>query len=176
MTDLTRLITEVPGYPTPGVVFRDITPLIGSPGGLAAAIDGLVALAPDEVDVVLGIEARGFIFGPAVALAKGAGFVPVRKPAKLPRRVETVTYDLEYGTETLAVHADAFAPGAKVMVVDDVLATGGTIAAVAELVSRLGGDLVGVGLLAELTYLGGRERLDGLGIGPVSAVVTLGAT
>lgn len=175
MTDLARLIKDVPGYPTPGVMFRDITPLIGSSGGLATAIDRLVALAPDEVDVVLGIEARGFIFGPPVALAKGAGFVPVRKPSKLPRRVETVTYDLEYGTETLAVHADAFQPGAKVMVVDDVLATGGTVAAVAELVARLGGDLVGVGLLAELTYLGGRERLDRLGVGPVSAVLALDA-
>jgi adenine phosphoribosyltransferase len=175
MTDLARLIQDVPGYPTPGVMFRDITPLIGTPGGLAAAVEALVSQAPDEVDVVLGIEARGFIFGPPVALAKGAGFVPVRKPAKLPREVVTVTYDLEYGTETLAMHADAFAAGAKVLVVDDVLATGGTIAAAAELVARLGGELVGVGLLAELTYLGGREKLDRLGIGPVSAVVTLDA-
>src|SRR5690242_20316665 len=104
--DLAQLIRDVPGYPTPGVVFADITPLIGSPGGLAAAVEGLVGLAPAEVDIVLGIEARGFIFGPPVALAKGAGFAPVRKPAKLPREVVTVTYDLEYGTETLALHRD----------------------------------------------------------------------
>jgi adenine phosphoribosyltransferase len=175
LIDLARLIRDVPGYPTPGVLFRDITPLIGSPGGLAAAVDCLVALAPDEVDVVLGVEARGFIFGPPVALAKGAGFAPVRKPAKLPRQVESVTYDLEYGTETLAVHRDAFPAGAKVLVVDDVLATGGTIAAAAELVKRLGGELVGVSLLAELTYLGGRQRLDDLGIGPVTSVLTLDA-
>jgi adenine phosphoribosyltransferase len=175
LNDLTELIRDVPGYPTPGVLFRDITPLIGSPTGLAAAVDSLIALAPDEVDVVLGIEARGFIFGPPVALAKGAGFAPVRKPAKLPREVETVTYDLEYGTETLAVHRDAFPAGAKVLVVDDVLATGGTIAAAAELVKRLGGELVGVCLLAELTHLGGRQRLDGLGIGPVTSVLILDA-
>lgn len=175
MTDLARLIKDVPGYPTPGVMFRDITPLIGSPGGLAAAVAGLVGQAPAEVDVVLGIEARGFIFGPPVALAKGAGFVPVRKPAKLPREVMSVTFDLEYGTETLAVHRDAFAPGAKVLVVDDVLATGGTVAAVAKLVERLGGDLVGVSLLAELTYLGGRERLDRLGVGPVTSLLSLDA-
>ena len=175
MTDLARLIADVPGYPTPGVMFRDITPLIGSPGGLAAAVDGLVALAPDEVDVVLGIEARGFIFGPPVALAKGVGFAPVRKPAKLPREVVSVTYDLEYGTETLAVHRDAFRPGARVLVVDDVLATGGTIAATAQLVDRLGGRLVGVALLAELTYLAGRARLDALGIGPVRSLLTIGS-
>lgn len=176
MTDLTRLIKEVPGFPTSGVTFRDITPLIGSPGGLAAAVRGLVGTAPAEVDVVLGIEARGFIFGPPVALAKGAGFVPVRKSAKLPREVVSVTYDLEYGTETLAVHCDAFAAGTKVLVVDDVLATGGTIVAAAKLVEILGGDLIGVSLLAELTYLGGRRRLDGLGIGPVVSLLSLDAT
>jgi adenine phosphoribosyltransferase len=175
MSDLARLIRDVPGYPTPGVLFRDITPLIGSPGGLAAAVDGLVAISPAGIDMVLGIEARGFIFGPPVALARGAGFAPVRKPARLPREVESVTYALEYGTETLAVHRDAFGPGARVLVVDDVLATGGTIAAVAELVSRLGGELVGVSLLAELTYLGGRQRLHRLGIGPVASVLTIDA-
>lgn len=174
-SDLARLITDVPGYPSPGVMFRDITPLIGSPGGLAAAVHHLVALVPAPVDVVLGIEARGFIFGPPVALAKGAGFVPVRKPAKLPREVETVTYDLEYGTETLAVHRDAFPAGARVLVVDDVLATGGTAVAVAELVARLGGELVGISLLAELSYLGGREKLERLGIGPVASVLTIDA-
>lgn len=175
MSDLARLIADVPGYPIPGVVFRDITPLIGSAAGLAAAVEGLLAIAPEEVDVVLGIEARGFIFAPPVALAKGAGFVPVRKPAKLPREVVSVAYDLEYGTETLAVHADAFASGARVLVVDDVLATGGTVAAAAELVSQLGGDLVGVNVLLELTELGARERLADLGVGPISSVLALDA-
>lgn len=175
MTDLAGLIKDVPGYPTPGVVFRDITPLVGSADGLAAAVAGLVDLAPATVDVVLGIEARGFIFGPPVALAKGAGFVPVRKPAKLPREVETVTFDLEYGTDALAVHRDAFGPGAKVLVVDDLLATGGTVAAAAELVRRLGGELVGVSVLAELTYLGGRARLERLGIGPIVSLIELDA-
>lgn len=173
MSDLARLIADVPGYPTPGVVFRDITPLIASANGLAAAVNELIALAPAEFDVVLGIEARGFIFGPPVALARQAGFVPVRKPTKLPREVISVTYDLEYGTETLAVHTDAFAAGAKVLVVDDVLATGGTVAAVAELVERLGGELVGVNVLLELTHLGARQRLADLGVGPISSVLAL---
>jgi adenine phosphoribosyltransferase len=173
--DLARLIREVPDYPRPGVVFRDITPLLASAGAFAASVDALVDISPADVDVVVGIEARGFLFGAPVALALGAGFVPVRKPAKLPRTVVTVTYDLEYGTETLALHEDAFVPGTRVLVVDDVLATGGTVVAAAELVSRLGAELVGVSLLSELTYLGGRERLDAAGIGPVAAVVTFDA-
>jgi adenine phosphoribosyltransferase len=173
--DLARLIREVPDHPQPGVVFRDITPLLASPDGFAAAIDALVGLSPGEADVVVGIEARGFLFGAPVALALGAGFVPIRKPAKLPREVVTVTYDLEYGTETLALHADAFAPGTRVLVVDDVLATGGTVAAAAELISRLGGVLVGVSLLSELTYLGGRQRLDRADVGPVASVLTFDA-
>lgn len=172
---LVELIADVPDYPTAGVMFRDITPLIASPQGLAGAVEQMIAISPVDVDVVVGLEARGFIFGPAIALALGAGFVPIRKPAKLPRAVETVTYDLEYGTETLAVHADAFAPGTRVLIVDDVLATGGTVAAAAELLSRLRADLAGVTLLAELTYLGGRERLDGLGVGPIAAALTLDA-
>jgi adenine phosphoribosyltransferase len=174
--ELARLIREVPDYPQTGVVFRDITPLLASPDGFAASIDALVGLSPTDIDVVVGIEARGFLFGAPVALALGAGFVPIRKPAKLPRGVVTVTYDLEYGTETLALHEDAFGPGTRVLVVDDVLATGGTVVAAAELISRLGGDLVGVSLLSELTYLGGRERLDAAGIGPVASVVTFDAT
>ena len=173
--DLARLIREVPDYPQPGVAFRDITPLLASAAGFAAAVDALVAVGPREVDVVVGIEARGFLFGAPVALALGAGFVPIRKPAKLPRDVVTVTYDLEYGTETLALHADAFVPGTRVLVVDDVLATGGTVVAAAELIARLGGDLAGVSLLSELTYLGGRARLDAAGIGPVASVLAFDA-
>lgn len=175
-SDLARLIADVPDYPTPGVLFRDITPLIAHPGGLAAAVEQMVTASPREVDIVVGLEARGFIFGPAIALALGAGFVPARKPDKLPRTVESVTYELEYGSTTLAMHADAFEPGARVLIVDDVLATGGTAAAAAELVRRLGGDLVGVTLLIELSELGGRERLAALGFGPVTSVLTFGAS
>lgn len=174
--ELARLIREVPDYPQPGVVFRDITPLLASPEGFDAAIASLVDLGPRDVDVVIGIEARGFLFGAPVALALGAGFVPIRKPAKLPREVVTVTYELEYGTETLALHTDAFAPGARVLVVDDVLATGGTVVAAAELVTRLGGELVGVSLLSELSYLGGRERLADAGIAPVASLITFDAS
>ena len=174
--DLARLIREVPDYPQPGVVFRDITPLLASPAGFSAAIEALVDLSPSDVDVVIGIEARGFLFGAPVALALGAGFVPIRKPAKLPREVVTVTYELEYGTETLALHTDAFAAGARVLVVDDVLATGGTVVAAAELIAQLGGELVGVTLLSELSYLGGRDRLAAAGIAPVASVVTFDAS
>lgn len=174
--ELAGLIREVPDYPQPGVVFRDITPLLASPDGFAAAIEALVDLSPREVDVVVGIEARGFLFGAPVALALGAGFVPIRKPAKLPRDVVSVTYELEYGTETLALHTDAFTAGARVLVVDDVLATGGTVVAAAELVNRLGGDLVGVSLLSELTYLGGRDRLTEAGISPVASLLTFDAS
>ena len=175
-TNLAGLIAEVADYPTPGVRFRDITPLIAHPGGLAAAVEQMVAAGPRQVDIVVGLEARGFIFGPAIALALGAGFVPARKPDKLPRAVESVTYDLEYGSTTLAMHADAVGPGARVLIVDDVLATGGTAAAAAELVGRLGGQLVGITLLLELSELGGRERLTQRGFGPVTSVLTFGAS
>ena len=170
--DLAGLIAEVADYPTPGVRFRDITPLIAHPGGLAAAVEQMVAIGPREVDIVVGLEARGFIFGPAIALALGAGFVPARKPDKLPRAVESVSYVLEYGTTTLAMHADAFGPGARVLIVDDVLATGGTAAAASQLVGRLAGELVGITVLLELASLGGRERLTRLGYGPVTSVLT----
>ena len=173
--ELAALIRQVPDYPQPGVVFRDITPLLASPAGFASAVDALVELSPREVDVVVGIEARGFLFGAPVALALGAGFVPIRKPAKLPREVVSVTYELEYGTETLALHTDAFASGARVLVDDDVLPTGGPVVAAAELVARLGGELVGVTLLSELAYLGGRGRLVDAGISPVTSLLTFDA-
>jgi adenine phosphoribosyltransferase len=176
MRRIAELITDVPDFPEPGVVFRDITPLIGSPEGLAAAVDALVEISPPEVDVVLGIEARGFIFAAPVALALKAGLAPVRKPAKLPRETVSVTYDLEYGTETLALHADAVPAGSRVLIVDDVLATGGTALATAELVQRLGAELAGVSVLVELDYLGGRERLASAGIGGVRSVLTLSST
>lgn len=169
--DLAALVVDVPDFPTPGVTFRDITPLIGSPAGLAAAVEGLVAAAPSDVDLVVGMEARGFLFGVPVALALGVGFVPVRKPGKLPRASVSVTYDLEYGTETLVMHADALRPGARVLLVDDVLATGGTVVATAELVRRLGGEVVHVALVMELGFLGGRALLAEHGLHRVSALL-----
>ena len=168
-----RLIEDVPDFPQPGVTFRDITPLLASPEGLAASVEALIEISPAEVDIVVGLEARGFIFAAPVALALGAGFVPVRKPGKLPRATITASYELEYGSETLAVHADAVPAGARVLIVDDVLATGGTALAAVELVRRLGGELVGVSLLAELTYLPGRRRLSEAGIEGVHAALTL---
>jgi adenine phosphoribosyltransferase len=167
---IASLISDVPDFPKPGIVFKDITPLIRSSSGFAETIVQLVAAAPDEVDVVMGMEARGFIFGAPVALALGVGFVPVRKPSKLPRATLTASYDLEYGYETLAVHADAIAPGSRVLIVDDVLATGGTIAATADLVRRLGARLAGVTVVMELGFLSGREFLARRGIRNVTAL------
>ena len=172
--DLASLVVDVPDFPRPGVSFKDITPLIASPSGLAAAVAGLVAAAPPDVDVVVGMEARGFIVGAPVALALGVGFVPVRKPGKLPRASVSVSYDLEYGSETLALHADAITPGARVLVVDDVLATGGTVAATAELVRRLGGEVVGVAVVMELEFLHGRARLAEHGLDRVTALISSG--
>lgn len=167
------LITDIPDFPKPGVVFKDITPLLGSPAGFKAAIDELVALAPPRIDVVVGMEARGFILAAPVAVALGAGFVPVRKPGKLPGDVYAEQFALEYGHETLQVKTDAVLPGARVLVVDDVLATGGTVGATAALVNRLGAELVHVAVLMELSFLPGREKLAELGIDNCSAVVTV---
>lgn len=172
MTLIAGLIHDVPDFPKPGVVFKDISPLVGSASGFAAAVDAMVAVCPRDIDVVMGMEARGFIFGAPVALALGAGFVPVRKPGKLPRATLTASYDLEYGSETLAVHADAVRPGARVLVVDDVLATGGTVVATAGLISQLGAELVHTVVLMELGFLGGRARLHDHGIDRLSAIVT----
>ena len=174
MVDLASLVVDVPDFPKPGVTFKDITPLIASPAGLAAAVEGLVRASPGDIDVVVGMEARGFIVGAPVALALGVGFVPVRKPGKLPRASVSVTYDLEYGTETLAVHADAVRPGARVLVVDDVLATGGTVAATAELVRRLGGTVAQVAVVMELDFLGGRALLAEHGLHQVTALISSG--
>jgi len=168
------LIAEVPDFPKPGITFSDITPLLASPEGLAAAVAGLVAVAPKGIDAVVALEARGFIFGGPVALALGVGFVPVRKPNKLPREHVSITYELEYGTETLAMHTDALRPGARVLVVDDVLATGGTLAATAELVHRLGAEVAAVAVVLELGFLDGRARLHGAGLTDVRALVSTG--
>ena len=168
-----ELIRDVPDWPKPGVVFKDITPLLASPKGFEAAVDELVALAPGPIDIVVGMEARGFIFAAPVALKLGAGFVPVRKPGKLPGAVDEQSFALEYGHETLTIHTDALWPGARVMVIDDVLATGGTVGATGALIHRLGADLVAVSVLLELSFLGGRQHLASLGIPNTSAVLTL---
>lgn len=163
--DLERYIRTIPDFPQPGVMFRDLTPLLGNAAALRAVIGRLIEPYRDaEVDVVVGMEARGFIFGALAAWQLGAGFVPLRKPGKLPAAVERVTYDLEYGTNSLEVHRDAISPGRRVLLVDDVLATGGTAAASVELVRRLGGEIAGWAFVAELAALAGRERLPGLKI------------
>jgi len=162
MDNLKKLIREVPDFPKPGILFYDITTLLKEPAGLRAVINGLKDHYRDaRVDVVLGIEARGFIFAPALAYALGAGFVPVRKPRKLPAETVRVTYDLEYGTDTLEMHKDAVSGGARVLIVDDLLATGGTAAATARMVESAGGEVVGVGFVVELAFLNGRARLAG---------------
>lgn len=154
-------VRAVPDWPEPGVTFRDITPLLEDADGLRQTIEAFVeaARALGPVDKVIGIEARGFIFAPAVAVAVGAGFVPVRKGGKLPAARHTVTYELEYGSSTVEMHTDAISPGERVLVIDDVLATGGTMAAVDELVELAGGTIVGDLVLIELLALGGRAKL-----------------
>ena len=149
--NLKSLIREVPDFPEAGINFYDITTLLQNPAGLRAVIDDLGAAYQGKgIEIVVGIEARGFIFAPAVAYALNAGFVPVRKPKKLPAPTERVEYALEYGTDVLEIHKDAIAPGQKVLIVDDVLATGGTAKAVAHLVEKLGGNLVGLSFVIEL--------------------------
>lgn len=168
-----ELIRDVPDWPVEGVVFKDITPLLAAPDGLQAAVDELVALAPADVDIVVGMEARGFIFAAPVALRLGAGFVPVRKPGKLPGTVDEEAFSLEYGSQVLTIHTDALWPGARVMIVDDVLATGGTVGATASLIKRQGAELVHVAVVMELGFLDGRRTLAGMGVDAVSAVVTV---
>ena len=160
--DLRDRIRDVPDFPTPGVVFKDLMPLIADPAYFAETIRRLAEWArPRQPDLVLGAEARGFIFGSALAYELGAGFIAARKPGKLPRETVEATYALEYGTDSLQVHRDAFPPGARVIVLDDVLATGGTASAKVELVEDLEGVVAGVLFVIELTFLGGRERLTG---------------
>jgi adenine phosphoribosyltransferase len=160
--ELMALVRDVPDFPEPGVVFKDITPLLADPVALTLAHDQIAEpFVGDGVDVVAGIEARGFMLGPPVAERLGVGFVPLRKAGKLPWRTRSVSYDLEYGRDTMEVHADAIAPSARVLIVDDVLATGGTAGAAGDLVANSGGAVVGVAVLLELVFLGGRQRLKG---------------
>jgi adenine phosphoribosyltransferase len=159
---LKALIREVPDFPKPGINFYDITTLLKDKRGFRETVDALSAhYKSTPVDVVIGIEARGYFFAPAMALALGAGFVPVRKPKKLPHTVKSVEYALEYGTDQLEIHADAVEPGQNVLIIDDVLATGGTASAVARLVSLLGGKIAGLGFVIELGFLNGRQKLSG---------------
>ena len=162
MDELKAYIRQVPDFPKPGINFYDITTLIKDPAGLKMTVDRLTSLFHGEqVDKVVGMESRGFIFAPIVAVSLNAGFVPVRKPGKLPAETLERSYDLEYGTDVLEMHADAVATGERVLVVDDLLATGGTARATAELVESAGGEVVGLGFVVELEALGGRTRLAG---------------
>ncbi|HEU5458659.1 MAG TPA: adenine phosphoribosyltransferase [Terracidiphilus sp.] len=159
---LKALVREVPDFPKPGILFYDITTLLKDRTGFAQLIDALAAhYIERKVDLVLGIEARGFIFGPALAYRLNAGFVPVRKPKKLPAPVARVTYDLEYGSDTLEIHKDAIEPGQRVVLVDDLLATGGTMEATVKLVQQLGGEIAGLCFAVELDFLKGRDRFPG---------------
>ncbi|HEY5153717.1 MAG TPA: adenine phosphoribosyltransferase [Acidimicrobiales bacterium] len=158
---LRAMIRDIPDWPKPGVTFKDITPLLNDPVAFASAVDALAgAFITAKIDRVLGVEARGFIFAAPVAYRLGAGFVPVRKAGKLPWDIEREEYVLEYGTDLLEIHRDAIKPGERVLVVDDVLATGGTAAATARLVERIGGVVVGFGFLVELAFLHGRDQLS----------------
>jgi adenine phosphoribosyltransferase len=164
MTDapnrLRKLIRDIPDFPKPGIMFRDITPLLADPSGLALAVELMAnPFRGKNIDLVVGAESRGFIFGTAVACCLSAGFVVVRKPGKLPHQRVSMSYDLEYGKDTLEMHADAIVKGQRVVVVDDLLATGGTMKACCDLVRQLGGELVGAAVLIELTDLPGRDKL-----------------
>lgn len=160
--ELKKLIRNIPDFPQPGIIFRDITPLIGSARGLAAVVDQLAEPYLGAVDVVLGIESRGFIVGAPVAYRLGVGLAIARKPGKLPYQTIGEGYDLEYGRAELQMHQDGIAPGTRVLIVDDLLATGGTVEAAVRLVGRLGGNMVGCAFVVELSALGGRARLSGV--------------
>ncbi len=162
MEDLKTFIREVPDYPKPGILFYDITTILQDPHALRMTVDRFVWLfSGKRVDKVVGMESRGFIFGPIVAYNLNAGFVPVRKPGKLPSDTVSESYDLEYGSDTLEMHSDAVKEGENVLIVDDLIATGGTALATSKLVESLGGKVVGLAFLIELTFLEGRKHLDG---------------
>ena len=159
--DLTGFIRDVPDFPKPGIVFKDITPLLSDPGAFRSTIEQLAQpYREGAVEQVIGVESRGFIFGAALALELGVGFVPIRKPGKLPSNRISAEYELEYGTDKIEIHTDAISKGQKVALVDDLLATGGTMAAACKLVSELKGEIVGISFLIELDFLQGRKRLE----------------
>jgi adenine phosphoribosyltransferase len=163
--DLKTLIRDIPDFPKPGILFRDITTLLRDPAGLKYSIDTLADKVKDlQPQYIVGMESRGFIFGAALAYQMGIGFIPVRKPGKLPAAVRAIDYDLEYGTDRLEIHADAFAPGNRILIVDDLIATGGTAAATAKLLQALGGELVGCAFVIELDALNGRSHLPNVPI------------
>lgn len=165
MDQFKKLIREVPDFPKPGILFYDITTLLKDRDGFRALMSELAkAHAPEEIDVIAGIESRGFIFGSLLAAELGKGFIPVRKPGKLPAATESVSYELEYGSDTLEIHRDAIEPGQRVLVADDLLATGGTAAATCELIEKIGGKVVGLSFVIELSFLNGRDRLGSYAI------------
>ena len=165
MDDLKRLIREVPDYPKPGILFYDLTTLLKDKQGFHSLIDRLCShYAEHAIDLVVGMEARGFIFAPALAYRLGAGFVPVRKPKKLPAKTVSISYSLEYGTDSLEVHEDAIKPGQRVLICDDLLATGGTALATAKLIEKLDGKVEGAAFAVELTFLNGRGKLPNLDV------------
>jgi adenine phosphoribosyltransferase len=165
MEELKKLIREIPDYPKPGILFYDLTTLLKDQRGFHQLVDELCNRYADQhVDIVVGVEARGFILAPALAYRLGAGFVPVRKPKKLPGKTSRVSYQLEYGTDSLEIHQDAISPGQHVLISDDLLATGGTAAATVQLVRQLGGEVKGLSFAVELTFLNGRAKLPGLDV------------
>jgi len=167
--DLKKLIRDVPDFPKKGIVFKDITPLLSDPAALSMAVEFLTQpYRASGIDFVIGAESRGFIFATAVARNLSAGFVPIRKPGKLPSKTRGATYELEYGTDSVEIHEDALRPGSRVLMIDDLLATGGTMAACCKLVESLRGKIVGVAFLIELSFLNGREKLGGY---PIHSVV-----
>ena len=165
MDELKKLIREIPDYPKPGILFYDLTTLLKDPKGFHSLVDKLCEhYNGRKVDLVAGIEARGFIFAPALAYRLGAGFIPVRKPKKLPAKVSSVTYQLEYGTDQLDIHHDAVQKGQRVLVCDDLLATGGTAAAAVQLIKQLGGEVAGAAFAVELSFLNGRAKLPSVDV------------
>jgi adenine phosphoribosyltransferase len=171
--DLRDFVRDIPDFPRAGIVFKDITPLLLDPGASRAALDGLIEAArAREPELVVGIEARGLIFGAGIAHALGVGFAPVRKPGKLPSEVVTISYELEYGTDSIELHADAIQDGTRVLIHDDLIATGGTATATVEAVESLGGRVAGCSFLIELAFLRGRERL---GSRPVYSLISYDA-
>lgn len=163
--DLTQWIRDVPDWPKPGILFKDITPLLAEPAAMRYALDAMSEPFVDAgIERVVGAESRGFIFGAAIAAKLGAGFVPIRKPKKLPWKTHRATYELEYGSDSLEIHQDAIGPGQRTLLVDDLLATGGTMKAAIELVARLDAQVVGVSVLIELTFLHGRRQLGNVGL------------